>query len=88
MKLTKEQAEEAREAALFFRQFLDHKQVNLILTPDRKEKLATLVGLTDEALIASGFGGLPGSRALVSSPSGGNFLSRFFQKLKLRWIRK
>ena len=88
MKLTGEQAEEVRVAASFFSQFLDHKQANVILTPERKEKLATLVGLADESLRESGFGGLRGSRALVSSPSGGNFLGRLFQKLKLLWVRK
>ena len=50
MQLTDEQVEEVRAAAKFWRGYLGDLQANVILTADRKEKLATLVALAEGVL--------------------------------------
>jgi hypothetical protein len=47
MQLTPEQVEEVREAVKLWKSYLNGLQMNIILTPERKEKLATLVALGD-----------------------------------------
>ncbi len=45
MQLTPEQVEEVREAVKLWKSYLNGLQANVILSPERKEKLATLVAL-------------------------------------------
>jgi hypothetical protein len=50
VKLDAEQLDEVRQAVLTWKGYLGPLQANVILTPPRKEALATLVSLAEEAL--------------------------------------
>ena len=50
MRLDEDQQAEVREAAKLWRGYLGDFQANVILTPQRKEALATLVALAEAAL--------------------------------------
>lgn len=50
MKLDEEQRAEVQQAAKIWRSYLGNDQANVILTPARKQALATLVALAELAL--------------------------------------